>query len=86
MQHKLAYLINEKGAMTADCRVCDKHFEGSVDLSEGCVIEKPVRECKECNGMVSTVVDVRPGPNGGLRRRRECNDCGSRWTTREQRV
>lgn len=38
--------------------------------------------CMACGSNASKVVDSRELP-GGIRRRRECVKCGSRWTTHE---
>jgi transcriptional repressor NrdR len=38
--------------------------------------------CPKCNSTESRVVDSRPVPNG-VRRRRECERCGQRFTTHE---
>lgn len=38
--------------------------------------------CEKCGCEKSMVVDSRPC-NNGIRRRRECEKCGSRWTTYE---
>lgn len=41
-------------------------------------------KCPNCNKVDSIVVDSRPIHNGiSIRRRRECNDCGYRYTTYE---
>lgn len=39
-------------------------------------------QCPKCGHEESYVVDVRKC-NGGLRRRRECDQCGTRYTTYE---
>ena len=38
--------------------------------------------CPKCGGMKSIVVDSRKCADG-IRRRRECDNCGERWTTYE---
>ena len=41
--------------------------------------------CAVCNSIESKVVDSRPGSDGGsIRRRRECEECGGRFTTYER--
>lgn len=40
--------------------------------------------CEKCGGTNLYVVDSRPNHNGiGYKRRRECRDCGERFTTYE---
>ena len=39
--------------------------------------------CPTCHRDDSSVLDSRPGHGGGIRRRRECNHCRTRWTTVE---
>ncbi len=42
-------------------------------------------KCQFCNGVDSRVVDSRPADDGtSIRRRRECNGCGRRFTTYEK--
>ena len=38
--------------------------------------------CSECSGE-SAVIDSRPSKTGIIRRRRQCLNCGYRWTTME---
>ena len=40
-------------------------------------------KCPYCSGVLSRVVDTRP-VGDGIRRRRECRECGRRFTTYEQ--
>ena len=44
-------------------------------------------ECPDCDRETKQkVIDKRNnGPNGTIRRRRECCECGTRWTTYEVR-
>ena len=41
-----------------------------------------VKQCPVC-GADSTVIDSRIDPQGRIRRRRKCEDCGFRYTTLE---
>jgi len=46
-------------------------------MSSGC-------ECPYCGSVQTRVVDSRPdNDRGAVRRRRECERCGERWTTFE---
>ena len=41
--------------------------------------------CKYCSSVDSKVIDTRPSEDGtSIRRRRECNVCGKRFTTYEK--
>lgn len=40
--------------------------------------------CPKCSNSETTVVDSRPTQRAGIRRRRECESCGERFTTVEQ--
>ncbi|MEE9382185.1 MAG: transcriptional regulator NrdR [Nannocystaceae bacterium] len=40
--------------------------------------------CPVCRSGQTKVLDSRDGPDGGIRRRRSCNACGHRFTTRER--
>lgn len=39
--------------------------------------------CDGCGSVLIGTSDVRKSPGGRVRRRRECLDCGVRWTTYE---
>ncbi|MDR0931084.1 MAG: transcriptional regulator NrdR [Clostridiales bacterium] len=41
--------------------------------------------CLVCNCSESKVINSRSTDNGAIRRRRECVNCGARWTTYERR-
>ncbi|MGI6201296.1 MAG: transcriptional regulator NrdR [Christensenellales bacterium] len=41
-------------------------------------------KCPYCNCMDSKVIDSRPTENAAIRRRRECINCGKRFTTYEK--
>jgi transcriptional repressor NrdR len=48
-----------------------------------CVEERTMR-CQHCGSMETKVIDSRPSEDGmQIRRRRECEDCGARFTTYE---
>jgi transcriptional repressor NrdR len=40
--------------------------------------------CPVCNSPHNKVLDSRDGPEGDIRRRRQCSDCAHRFTTRER--
>ena len=40
--------------------------------------------CPFCNHQESRVLDSRPGPDGSIKRRRECVECMKRWKTFER--
>lgn len=42
--------------------------------------------CPACGSLREKVLEMRKRPDGSRRRRRECADCGARWTTIEQMV
>jgi hypothetical protein len=39
--------------------------------------------CQACLSTSTRVLDSRPAPQGAVRRRRECENCGERFTTYE---
>ncbi|MDY6761604.1 MAG: transcriptional regulator NrdR [Candidatus Nanohaloarchaea archaeon] len=41
-------------------------------------------KCPHCDGEDSSVLETRESDTAGLRRRRECSDCGERFTTYER--
>lgn len=41
-------------------------------------------KCPYCGNEGSRVIDSRPAENNAIRRRRECDDCGKRFTTYEK--
>ena len=43
---------------------------------------RSIRNCPKC-GVETFVIDSRPDPNGGIRRRRKCEACGYRYSTIE---
>lgn len=48
--------------------------------------QPPKFTCPDCGGQGSRVVDTRGMiATEGVWRRRECETCGARWTTRERR-
>jgi transcriptional regulator NrdR family protein len=42
--------------------------------------------CLGCQSASSRVLDTRPAPRGEVRRRRQCDSCGWRFTTYERLV
>ena len=40
-------------------------------------------KCPQCGSDNNYVIDSRPSTEYGVRRRRECNECGKRFTTYE---
>lgn len=43
-----------------------------------------IMKCPHCDGEDSSVLETRESDTAGLRRRRECSDCGERFTTYER--
>ena len=41
-------------------------------------------KCPYCNKESTKVVDSRPAENNSIRRRRQCENCGKRYTTYEK--
>lgn len=52
-------------------------------MNTGIVIRDRCRECPNCKGESSKVVDSRLRADGYIYRRRECTNCKTRWTTIE---
>lgn len=49
------------------------------------ITEEEIMRCPKCNYTESKVIDTRPTDDGAkIRRRRECMDCGHRFTTYEK--
>ena len=42
--------------------------------------------CSKCNGRRTDIIDTRQSPEGYLRRRRKCMDCGHRFSTEENTI
>ena len=54
------------------------------DPNDVLAIKLNVRKCPTC-GVEAYVIDTREQPDGTIRRRRECPQCGERWSTVELR-